>query len=220
VYGRNVTEAITATTLGIGLPEFQWRVNGKLLLGRNTTLRDTVMAQVDVPDPQHPDHPFPQTQTLTFDYEIQGTAAGGSSTLKLISSSLDGAYHVDVQVNADETAVPTGAVTAKQGLTLTTRTVRYRGTYDDDQKRCENVFMHATARLVRVHENLDLLRTLPDPPPPDYLTKVLEAAVHIQEELTHLAATDHATASQIAHYAAGQLGVPARVFLKGARADE
>ena len=218
VYGTYVTETVTATTLGIGLPTFRWRVNGKLLSSSTTWLGDTVTAQVDVPDPQHPGHPAPQTQTFAFEYQTQDpfTPPGGSSTLTLTSQSQHGDYHVEVQVEADETARPTGAVTTTQGLTLTTRTIKYGGSYDADQQRCEKAFVKATAGLVRVQQDLNLLRTLPDPPPPDYLANVLEAAAQIQQELARLAATDHAAASQIARYAAEQLGVPARVFLAGA----
>jgi hypothetical protein len=77
-------------------------------------------------------------------------------------------------------------------------------------------FEKATAGYVRIHESFNLLLTLPDPPPPDYLTQVLEAAAHMQNELARLAETDHAQASQIARFAGEQLGVPAHVFLKGA----
>jgi hypothetical protein len=113
-------------------------------------------------------------------------------------------------------SVPTGAVTAKQSLTLRTRTVEYGGSYEADQERCEKAFERTIAGRVRVQESLNLLFTLPDPPPPGYLTKVLEAVAHIQEELARLAATDHATATKIARYAAIQVGVPAHVFLKDA----
>ena len=222
VYGTYVTQTITATTLGIGLPTFRWRINGKLLSNSTTWLADTVTTQVDVPDPQHPGHPTPQTQTFAFHYQIHDpfTAPGGSSTLTLTSQSQHGDYHVEVQVEADETARPTGPVKATSGLTLTTRTITYGGTYDADQERCAKAFEKETAGRVRVQQSLNLLHTLPDPPPPDYLANVLEATAQIQQELARLAATDHAAASQIAQYVAGQLGVPARVFLAGAGAGE
>jgi hypothetical protein len=214
VYGLHVTETITATTRGIGMPKFRWRINGKLL-SAGSGLSDTVSAQVDVPDPQNPGNPQHQTETFAFDYEIKNIfdAAGGRSTLSLTSHSLHGDYSLEVQVEADETAVPSGWVTAKNTMTLRTRTIEYGGSYDADRERCAKAFEGAIAGKVRVQEYLDLLRTLPDPPPPGYLTRVLDAAAHIQGELARLAATDHATASQIAHYAAGQVGVPARVFL-------
>jgi len=219
VYSQRVTQTITATTRGIGLPAFQWRINGKLLTANSSGAPgDTVSAQVDVPDPQRPDLPKRQTETFTFDYQIKDTfdAAGGRSALTLTNRSSHGDYRLDIQVDADEKAVPTGAVTAKQSLTLRTRTVVYGGSYGADQERCEKAFEHAIAGRVRVQESLNLLLTLPDPPPPDYLTKVLEAVAHIQEEIAHLAATDHATATKIARYAAIRVGVPAQVFLKDA----
>jgi hypothetical protein len=219
VYGWRVTQTVTATTRGIGLPTFQWRVNGKLLTGGGSGASgDTVSAQVDVPDPQRPGLPQHQTETFIFDYEIKDIfdAAGGRSALTVTNRGRHGDYRLDIQVEADETSVPTGAVTAKQSLTLRTRTIEYGGGYGADQERCEKAFERAIAGRVRVQESLNLLFTLPDPPPPGYLTKVLEAVAHIQEELARLAATDHATAAKIARYAAIQAGVPAHVFLKDA----
>lgn len=220
VYGWHVTETITATTQGIGLPTFQWRVNGNLLLG-SSGLGETVSAQVEVPDPQHPGQPQQRTETFTFDYQITNVfdAGGGSSTLSLTSQSLHGDYGLDVQVDADETALPAGAVSAKQSLTLRTRTIEYGGSYGADRERCEKSFEEAIADRARIRESLNLLRTLPDPPPADHVARVLEAAAQIQEEIARLATTDHAAATQIAHYAAMQLGVSAHVFLQDTTAD-
>lgn len=214
--GRNVTKTITATTLGIGLPAFQWRVNGQLLYGTSST--QTVSAHVNVPDPQHPEKPQAKTANFSFSYQINNvlTAAGGSSTLSLTSGSLDGKFEVDIQAEADEQAVPTGWVSAQAGLSFDTRWVIYGGTYTEDRERCMRAFERATAGYIRIQQDFNLLLTLPDPPQPDYLTRVLEAAAHIQNELSRLAETDHAQASQIARFAGEQLGVPAHVFLKGA----
>src|SRR5262249_15668274 len=111
VYGWRVTQTVTATTRGIGLPTFQWRVNGKLLTGGGSGAPgDTVSAQVDVPDPQRPSLPQRQTETFIFDYEIEDIfdAAGGRSMLTLTNRGRHGDYRLDIQVEADETAVPTG----------------------------------------------------------------------------------------------------------------
>jgi hypothetical protein len=218
-YSSNVTWTITASTLGIGLPGFTWHINGQTLTAASR-VGDTVPAQVDVPDPQNPDHPKRQTQTFTFDYQITtaSTAAGTTSILRVTSRSLHGSYQIDVRVDADETAVPTSPVTAQQGLTFQTRTIVYGGSYDADRQRCAQVFEHAAeGKLRSVHTIIDYLHNLPDPPQPGYRTRVLEAAAEIREELARVAETDHAAATEMALYAAHQLGVPAHLFLKGAR---
>jgi hypothetical protein len=218
VYGWRVTQAITATTLGIGLPAFQWRVNGKPLW--NSSGRGlSVSAQVDAPDPQHPDRPQRRTETFDFDYEIKSAGDAMSSTLTLTSASMGGDTLLEVEAEADEKAAPTGVVSAKQGLTLRTRTIEYGGSYSADRERCVQAFEGAIADRVRVHQYLNLLRTLPDPPPPGYLPGILEAAAEIRGEIARLAATDPTMASQVAHYAAMVTGVPANVFLKQSAAD-
>jgi hypothetical protein len=78
-------------------------------------------------------------------------------------------------------------------------------------------FKKATAHWVRIKEPFNLLLTLPDPPEPGYLSRVLKAVAQIQYELSRLAETDHPAAAQIARFAGEQLGVPAHVFLKGAQ---
>jgi hypothetical protein len=215
--GRNVTQTVTATTLGIGFPKFQWWVNGEQLFGLNGSR--TVTAAVDVPDPQHPKQPQHKTANFTFSYTISKvvTAAGGSSTLTLTSGSLDGAFGIELQADADEQAVPTGWVSAKAGLTFDTRWVIYGGSYSEDRDRCVAAFKKATAHWVRIKEPFNLLLTLPDPPEPGYLSRVLKAVAQIQYELSRLAETDHPAAAQIARFAGEQLGVPAHVFLKGAQ---
>ena len=105
-FGSFVTQSIIATTLGIGVPVFTWRINGKLLSGSSTG--ETVSVTVDVPDPQNPGQPSRQTEDFAFDYSVSSSfgVAGGSSTLTLTSRSIDGDYQFDVKVEADETAVP------------------------------------------------------------------------------------------------------------------
>ena len=217
-YGSNVTQSITATTLGIGIPAFSWRINGKLLSGSSTG--ESVSATVDVPDPQNPGQPSRQTKEFTFDTSVTSSfgPAGGSSTLTLTSRSIDGDYLFDVKVEADETAVPKGAVSVTQSVMTHTRLIVYGGTYDDDRRTCERSFQGVVAaKLPRSQDLLARLHNLPDPPQPGYLGGVLEAAEHLREHLAGLAEHDHKTASDIAHYLSQTLGAPAHVFLKGAR---
>ncbi len=219
-FGSFVTQSITATTLGIGVPAFTWRMNGKLLSGSSTG--ETVSATVDVPDPQNPEQPSRQTKDFTFDYSVSSSfgVAGGSSTLTLTSRSIDGDYQFDVKLEADEAAVPKGAISATQGVTMHTRSIVYGGTYDEDRRRCERSFQGVVAgKLPSLQNALARLQNLPDPPQPGYLGAALEAAEHIREQLAHLAERDHKTANDIAHYLSQTLGAPAHVFLKGARRD-
>jgi hypothetical protein len=214
-----VTQTITASTKGFGAPSFQWSVNGKPLFGSGTG--DTVTATVDAPDPQNPDQPIRESQILTFDYKTVTDAAGTSSTLTLTNQTTAGDYHLDIQVECDEIVVPTGPVAVQQGITMHTRTVAYGGNYAADRQRCEKKFENATVSKVKVLQSaLSIIKTLPDPPPPGYLPTVLEAAGQIREEIARVARNDHETATKLAQYAAGQLGVPVHLFLTGPQGSE
>jgi hypothetical protein len=220
-YGSNVSQSITAATIGIGIPTFQWRVNGQLLSPPNG-FGESVTSSVDIPDPQNPEHPSHQQKTFTFDYKISSSfdASGGSSTLTITSRSLDGDYRLDLEVDADETAVPTGPVTEKPSIQIgPTRTIVYGGTYDADRKRCEEAFKKAVGEKLRfVQDALSRIHNLPDPPP-GYLVDILESANLIREELARLGQSDHTMANRLAHYVSIKLGVPARLFLIGARGN-
>ena len=126
--GWTVTESITATTVGIGLATFTWRINGHAFFGSANSV--TIDSPVAVPDANNPGHPQQQTQPFTFDYSIinQPGPGGGSSTLTITSHTFAGDYNLEISVGADELAAPTTPVTATQGLTLTTRSIRYGDT--------------------------------------------------------------------------------------------
>jgi hypothetical protein len=215
--GSNVTQTITATALGIGFPAFSWRVNGKLLPGGSQL--GAVSAAVDVPDPQNPDRPSHQTRTFTFDYTISRsfTASGGSSSLTITSRGLDGTYQFGIEADGDETAAPQGAVTASASLSMKTRAVVYGGGYQTDRDNCAHSFEKNVVGRVRVVQDvLSRVHNLPDPSP-GYLTAVIEAFETIREELARIAESDHASATKIAEYVAVKIGVPAHLFVKGAR---
>jgi hypothetical protein len=100
---------------------------------------------------------------------------------------------------------------------MNTRTVVYGGTYDADRKKCEEAFKKAVGgRLRVVQDALSRVHNAPNPPP-GYLVDILESANLIREELARLGESDHVMANRLAHYVSIQLGVPARLFLKGAR---
>ena len=221
-YGLSVARTITATAVGLGAPQFGWRVNGKKLVASSQT-NVTVISPVNVPDPQNPGQPLAQTQDLTFDYKIDNSlASSGQSSLTLTSHSFGGDYQLQIQAEADESAVPTKPVTTQQSLTISTRQIVYGGTYAADRERCEAEFLKSLGKYLRpMQDSIDLLNkmhNLPDPPP-DAFGRTLEAVAQIRDRLSGLTATKPEIATQIAHYAASKVGVPAHVFLQSARGD-
>jgi hypothetical protein len=216
-YGSSVVQTITATTVGIGFPSFRWRINGQLLFLGNRN--GTVSCSVDVPVPQSPSQPARQTGVLAFDYHLENQFAATSSTssLTITSRSFEGDYLLDMRVEAEEQFVPGDPVAVDQGITIRMRSVVYGGTYAVDRARCEKSFEDAmSSRLHEVLDPLSVIHNLPDPQP-GYLQALLEAGAKIHGVLARLAETDHARATEVAHYVSEKLNVPAHVFLKGAR---
>jgi hypothetical protein len=214
-WGHYVTRPIIASTLGIGLPRFNWHINGKPLFADSHS--DAVSAKVSVPDPQNPGSSHDMTENFSFDYKIE--TFGTTSTLTITSRSLHGDYQLDVKVEADESGKPTVPVAAQTTTGFLTRAITYGGNYGSDREKCAKTVQKAIADRVRIQVNFDLLRTLPDPPPPDSLGIILEAVSHIQEELTDLNVSNHAVASEIARYMANELKVAPRVFLRGIKGE-
>jgi hypothetical protein len=216
--GYTVTYTITATTVGIGLPLFRWKLNGESLVSGESD--DSVTVPVEVSQPGAPGQPVRQTQSFLFHYRIDTVFAtdGSSSVLTLTNRSFAGDYQVEVYVDADERGAPTTTpASANQGIVIHTREVVYGGNYSADKEKCENTFVKSfVGKQEVVVDYLSRLHNLPDPPRPDYVRSILEAAQHIREELTSLATTDHQLATKIAHYAGNHVGVPAHFFLKGA----
>jgi hypothetical protein len=217
VVGSTVTQVVTATTLGIAFPSFRWHINGRTLTSQHEAAV-TVEAKVEIPVVTTPDEPTRDTRTFIFDYQIsqQTDTSGTSSTLTITSRSLDGRYRLEIEVDADEMLVPSGAVSTNGGTAVETRSVVYGGTYQADWVRCETAFRKVVAvKLPSVQSLLAFLREGPTPPEPGFVRDALEAAFRIKDDLTRLAITDHRGATEVAHYVAAELGVPVHFFLKG-----
>jgi len=219
-FGITETQTITATSVGFGIPTYGWSINGTALLF-GSELKDQVFASVDIPDPQNPGSPQTQSKVFTFDYQISNRfdATGGSSSLTLTNRSFDGDYHLDIRVDADETAVSDVPVSVEQSMSVSTHAIVYGGSYDADRQRCEQAFVQATSRFVNHLQDIlaALHKVLPDPPPGD-LSRAVEAIDQIRNVLAQIAADDPATAAQLAQYAAIQAGVRADLLLKSVSA--
>jgi hypothetical protein len=220
VVGSTVTQYMTAESRGLGSPRFSWRVNGTALSGPSGT-RIAVPAQVETPVPQDPEQPVRETKTFEFEYRIAPPPGSQPrvdvSYLSISSQGFDGIVHLDIEVAADEIAMPTTPVAIKRSLTLTTRRVSYGGNYWPDRLRCETAFRtHKGIKVDGIESLIDLLRHGPPPPEwPGWLAHVIEGTERIKEQLAALARRDQVTARELARYVAMHLGVPATALLRG-----
>jgi hypothetical protein len=214
-YEYSETQTITATAIGFGQPQFQWRVNGKALPFQSGTLQ--VEASLAILNPNDPHTPSRTTGLFAFDYQSDNvfTQQSLSNTLTLTSSSREGSYDVVI-----EAAVAEGfgnfsnQTTTSQTITFDTVTILYDPPFYDDQQHCIASFEKSMHNGVRIHEYMQLIKTLPDPPSPFALQKIMRASHGLRDEIVALSQRDHATAVKVARFVAAQLGITSEFLLK------
>lgn len=214
-YGNIVTQRITASSIGIAVPEFVWKINGERLFARDEVSTASVKCPVDVPNPQDPGQPVSETQVFSFNYQITEPDEL-SSVLTITTQSFGGDYHPTLSVDVDESRFPSEPVVASQTLTFSTRSVVYGGTYDSDRQNCERSFLKSISHLVHIQNPLSALLGPKGDPPRGDLSGVVAAIDEIRAQLAHLAVADPGTAAKIARYAEQKLGLAPHVLLKRA----
>ena len=211
---RAVTRSITASTVGFGVPDFAWKIQGLKQLAQNSTGKVTV--PIAIPDPNNPNAPTQTTGDMTFTYTRSDSGALNSttSTLTVTNTDFNGDYTVDISVDVTEQQEgDVNPVTAAQGLDFDALGIRYEPRYYTDQANCEKAFENAISHLPRLQQQIQIVKTLPDPPSERTLGRVLEAVVAIRSLVAEVAQSNRAHADQIAEYAAVTLGVPRTVFV-------
>jgi hypothetical protein len=104
-------------------------------------------------------------------------------------------------------------VTADQGVDFDALGIQYEARYYSDQAACEKAFENAISHLPKLQQQIQIIKTLPDPPSERTLGRVLEAAQAIRGLVAEVAKTNRTQADQIAEFAAVTLGVPRTVFV-------
>ena len=210
---QTVTHTVTADTVGFGIPDFAWKIQGMPLLAGASN--GTVTVPMTVPDPSHPDTPKKASGAMTFSYSQTDNGALNSktSTLTVTNTSFDGDYTADIAVDVTEQQEgDLNPVTASQGLDFDALTILYDAQFYIDQAACEKAFANQIRHLPRLQEQIAIIKTLPDPPSQRTLGRVLEATAAIRQIVAEVAESDRSHAAQLAQYAAMTLRVPAKVF--------
>lgn len=210
----NVSQELTCTasTVGFGQPQFNWKINGVLLSGLGTI---DVTATVDVDNPDDPDQPFSAKQQVSIFYSTSPEISykGVFGELAIFNQSFPGHILLVVEADVSEGAASSD-VTAGTALgTLDSQVLIYEDQYYKDRAAC---LIHVLTELeVRqpLAEWLYVLLTLPDPP-----SEVMNGArvlVAVVQEIVAISATRPAVGRQVASAVARVLNVPVNMLLTG-----
>jgi hypothetical protein len=145
-----------------------------------------------------------------------------ASELVLSSHTYDGEYVVEVEVEVRERqevvvnpAAP--ANTATRHVHFAGMKVEYGGDYYKDGAACKKAFENALDHVPKLQKQIDIIKTLPDPPWEAKLKRTLDAVEAIQRIVASEQNRDNAT--KLAQYAAISLGVSPEVFTRGGAHD-
>ena len=132
-----------------------------------------------------------------------------SSTLTLSNVHCAGIYTFDVELQVTEAEASMGLTSLVSRVRLKTLEVVYEASYYADGQRCESAFERSEV-TPELGSALQLLKNLPDPPPPDSRTVVVEAVFAAQAEL--LRAREPHDRQLLVNYVSSALQVHPRVF--------
>jgi hypothetical protein len=181
---RRQLDAVVST-VGFAKPQFSWTVNGVRLLGSSGTETVTADAHFDVPE--SPGNPKAATESFTFTWTTADEFSwqGLNHRLVLRNVTRDGHVRLDLAV-----AVTDAALTGDPDTTETTSTVLdastviYEQAYYEDRGRCARQLQDTVESHNRgLARAVDLVRTLPDPPPPWVAGTLVEALASVRAEV-------------------------------------
>ena len=208
---------VEVQVIGFAQPLFQWRVGSETLPaamgGASPSGSSSLTADVDAPDPAKPGEPAHLRALLNFDYAVNNrfTTDSMSSVLEVSNLSYAGTYSFDVELTVTEARTDVGAISLPLRVKLKALEVVYEPAFYADQMRCASAFDRA-AISPNVRRVLQLVKSLPDPPPPDSRHVIVEAVLALQAELLALPERDHHATKSLVHYVSSILQVHPSTF--------
>jgi hypothetical protein len=127
-----------------------------------------------------------------------------AGVLTITNDSLDGVYHMDLEVRVTETFDADGAVSATASLEFEALKIVYETQFYTDQKACEKRFVAAVPSLQRT---VDLVLGRPDPAKGRTLGDTITAVDSMRAEIARIDESDPHLAMQAAQYAAAKLEI-------------
>jgi len=201
---------VVVSTVGFANPQFSWTVNGVRLVGSSGEVTVTADARFDVP--QRPDSPTAGTEPFTFDWDTTDEFSwqGLNHRLTLHNVTREGHVRLDLSVAVTDAALVGEPDTmATTSTVLDASTVVYEQAYYNDRERCARQVRDVVESHNRgLAHAVDLVRTLPDPPP-SWAAYVLVAALASVRAEVESGGADREAAIGTVHLLAAQLGATA-----------
>jgi hypothetical protein len=159
----------TATTRGFGQPVYSWRLNGVPIAPGDTV---SVVAPVTTNDTADPQLTTSALETVSVGSD--GTSTPFTSTLRLhVPAAVVGDVKLTVEASAGEKYIAPGLLTTEiTWMTADNERVTWDDAYYKDRDECRRRWHDFIDRFSEF-KAIDIVRTLPDPPP-DYLRLVIE----------------------------------------------
>jgi hypothetical protein len=175
---------VVVSTVGFANPWFSWTVNGERL-GSSGTATVTADAQFDVPE--NPDNPKAATEPFTFTWTTADEFSwqGLNHRLILRNVTRDGHVRLDLAVAVNDAALSGDPDTIGTASTmLDASTVIYEQAYYEDRNRCAGFLRDTVESHNRgLARAVDLVQTLPDPPPPWVADTLVQALASVRAEV-------------------------------------
>jgi hypothetical protein len=167
-----------------------------------------------VPDADNPRVPKTLSGTAQFHWKYSNGASRGqlpTGVLTINNNSLNGIYHMDLEVRVNETYDADGTVSAKAFLEFEALKIVYETQFYTDQKACEEQFVSAVPSL---QQTVDLVLGRPDPAKGRNLDDIITAVDSMRAEIARIGNSDPHLATQAAQYAAAKLDIEPHLLVE------
>ena len=204
IFNDTVDLRCTAETYGFGQPQFSWKVNGEPVTGSSGTLiAPGADIGVDIPDKPGQQTHHAHDEALAYWVDDASTYERPAGELILRNTRWPGSINVAVEVRVTEANDPAVTTEARVG-TLDTRRIVYDAEFYVDRERCRTALHEMARRYVKDKRLLNLLLTLPDPPPD--LVRAARQLDRVWDDVHSIARENEEAGAQIAS-AVAELGL-------------
>lgn len=206
----NVAARLRATALvrGFGQPVYQWKINGQPTNAAGT-ISFTEIVYLD--NPANPAKPNSQSKFVQVSFVDQGNNSTSGQVLDEMDIYGDSTGHIPltIEVEVSEKFAQNGSISATAFATLDGQSLVYEDKYYKDRLTCEAAFAARMRQLTR-WKWINLLLTLPDPPP-DVLRSV-RILNEVVAELAQLQREEPALAREVMTGLGRQVGISPQIL--------
>lgn len=198
----------TASVVGFGQPVYKWQINGR---AANAAGAITFTEAVCLDNPANPAKPTSQSRSVQITYADQGDISTSGQVQDEMDVYGSGSGHIPltIEVEVSEKFVQNGSASAATIATLDGQSLVYEAGYYKDRLICEAAFAARMRQLTR-WKWINLLLTLPDPPPD--LLRSVRILNEVVAELAQLQREEPALAREVITGLGRQVGISAQIL--------